>query len=158
MTSPGPRPGPAWTLGWIRWWRADRGSAATELTLLTPVLVMLLVLVAVVAHRVVDARLRLDSAAHQAARAASIERSATGAERAAKDIAAAALGSVGPSCADFAVVTDSSGFRAGGTVTVTVSCSVDLTGGLLLGVPGRTGVTATATEPVDTFRSTTVAP
>ncbi|MDN5751207.1 MAG: pilus assembly protein TadE [Pseudonocardia sp.] len=117
---------------------------------------MLLVLVAVVAHRVVDARLRLDSAAHQAARAASIERSAAGAERAAGDLAASALGPAGPGCADLAVTTDSSGFRAGGTVTVTVSCSVDLTGGLVLGVPGRAVVSATATEPVDTFRSTAV--
>lgn len=150
--------GSAWTLRWIRWWRAERGSAATELTLLAPVLVMVLVLVAVVAHRVVDARLRLDSAAHQAARAASIERSAAGAERAAGDLAATLLGSAGPSCADLAVATDTSGFRAGGTVTVAVSCSVDLTGGLLLGVPGRTDVTATATEPLDTFRSTEVAP
>jgi Flp pilus assembly protein TadG len=154
VTPPTPRPQPTWT----RWWRADRGSAATELTLLAPVLVMVLVLVAVVAHRVVDARLRLDSAAHQAARAASIERSAAVAERAATDIAAAALGSAGPSCADLAVATNPSGFRAGGAVTVTVSCSVDLTGGLLLGVPGRATVTATATEPVDTFRSTTAAP
>ena len=149
---PGPRP------GWARWWRAEGGSAATELTLLAPVLVMVLVLVAVVAHRVVDARLRLDSAAHHAARAASIERSAAGAERAADDLAATVLGSAGPGCADLAVVTDTSGFRAGGTVTVTVSCSVDLTGGLLLGVPGRTDVTATATQPLDTFRSTEVAP
>ncbi|WP_300015862.1 TadE/TadG family type IV pilus assembly protein [Pseudonocardia sp.] len=138
---------------WTRWWRAGRGSAATELTLLTPVLVMLMVLVAVVAHRVVDARLRLDSAAHQAARAASIERSAAVAERAADDLAVVALGSAGPSCAEVSVVTDSSGFRAGGTVSVTVSCSVDLTGGLLLGMAGRVEVTATATEPVDAFRS-----
>jgi len=149
---------PVWTWWWIRWWRAERGSAATELTLLAPVLVMVLVLVAVVAHRVVDARLRLDSTAHQAARAASIERSAADAQRAADDLAAAALGPAGPSCADLSVATDTSGFRAGGTVTVTVSCSVDLSGGLLLGVPGRTDITATATEPVDAFRSTAVAP
>lgn len=135
------------------WWRAERGSAATELTLLAPVLVMLMVLVGVVAHRVVDARLRLDSTAHQAARAASIERSAAGADRAAGDLAGAALGSAGPSCAEFSVATDTSDFRAGGTVSVTVSCSVDLAGGLLLGVPGRVDVTATATEPVDAFRS-----
>jgi Flp pilus assembly protein TadG len=154
MTWPPARP----RIAWMRWWRADRGSAATELTLLTPVLVMVLVLVAVVAHRVVDARLRVDSAAHQAARAASIERSAAGAERAAGDLAVAALGSAEPSCAGISVATDTSDFRAGGTVSVTVSCSVDLTGGLLLGVPGRTDVTATATQPVDTFRSTEAAP
>ena len=105
MRSQPQRPGTAWTRGWTGWWRADRGSAATELTLLAPVLVMVLVLVAVVAHRVVDARLRLDSAAHQAARAASIERSAAGAERAADDLAASALGSAGPSCADLNVAT-----------------------------------------------------
>ena len=143
---------------WKRWWRAERGSAATELTLLAPVLVMVLVLIAVVAHRVVDARLRLDSAAHQAARAASIERSAAGAEQAAGDLAATVLGQAGPSCADLTIATDISRFRAGGAVSVTVSCSVDLTGGLLLGVPGRAGVSATATEPLDTFRSVAATP
>lgn len=158
MTSTGPARPQWWIQRWGRWWRAERGSAATELTLLAPVLVMVLVLVAVVAHRVVDARLRLDSAAHQAARAASIERSAAGAERAADDLAAAALDSARPSCADLTVATDTSGFRAGGTVSVTVSCSVDLTGGLLLGVPGRAEVTATATEPIDAFRSTATSP
>ncbi|OXM44138.1 pilus assembly protein TadE, partial [Amycolatopsis alba DSM 44262] len=51
------------------WWRAERGSVTAEAVLLTPVLVMLLVLLAVVVHRGVDARLRLDDAAHQGARA-----------------------------------------------------------------------------------------
>ncbi|WP_298800210.1 TadE/TadG family type IV pilus assembly protein [uncultured Pseudonocardia sp.] len=143
---------------WGRWWRADRGSAATELTLLTPLLVMLLVLIAVVAYRVVDARLRLDSTAHQAARAASIERTATRADQAASRLATTALDSAGPSCADVGVRTDTSGFRPGGAVTVTVTCTVDLTGGFLLAVPGRTQVTATATEPVDVYRSTTDTP
>lgn len=141
-----------------RWWRADGGSVAAELTILTPVLIMVLVLVAVVAHRVVDARLRLDSAAHQAARAASIERTALGAERAATDAAVAAVGPAGPSCADLAVIADTSRFRAAGSVAVTVTCSVDLTGGLLLGLPGRVDVAATAAEPIDTYRSTAEAP
>jgi hypothetical protein len=45
---------------WVAWWRADRGSVAAEVTIATPFLVMLLVFVAVVIHRGVDARLRLD--------------------------------------------------------------------------------------------------
>lgn len=147
-----------WRQRWGRWWRADRGSAATELTLLTLLLVMLLVLIAVVAHRVVDARLRLDSTAHQAARAASIERTTARAEQAATMLATTALNSAGPSCVDVEVRTDTSGFRPGGAVTVTVTCTVDLTGGFLLAVPGRTQVTATATEPVDVYRSTTDTP
>ncbi|HEX8864347.1 MAG TPA: TadE/TadG family type IV pilus assembly protein, partial [Lentzea sp.] len=56
------------------WWRDDRGSASAEVVLITPILILLLVFVAVVVHRGVDARLRLNDTAHQAARAASIER------------------------------------------------------------------------------------
>lgn len=123
------------------------------MTLLAPVLVLLLVFVAVVVHRAVDARLRTDSAAHQAARAASIERTGPAATVAASDTASAALDGGSASCRSLAVSTDLTGFRSGGTVAVTVTCTVDLTGSLLLGVPGRTDVTSTAVEPVDAFRS-----
>ena len=56
------------------WWREDRGSVISEIVLITPFLVILLVFVAVVVHRGVDARLRINDVAHQAARAASLER------------------------------------------------------------------------------------
>lgn len=153
----GPRQSPrrrstAW---WRVWWREDRGSVAAEITLLAPVLVMLLVFVAVVIHRGVDARLRLDDAAHQAARAASIARTATAADTAATTTASDALGAAGVACAAIGASTDTTDFRPGGTVTVTVTCTVDWSDALIVGVPGRTALTATATEPVDTYRGLT---
>jgi Flp pilus assembly protein TadG len=141
---------PGW---WAAWWRADRGSVAAEVTLAAPFLIMLLVFVAVVIHRGVDARLRLNDAAHQAARAASIERTAATATSTAQSTATAALSSAGVTCGSLSVDIATGGLRPGGSVSVTVSCSVDFGDALLLGVPGQKRLSATAVEPVDTWRS-----
>jgi Flp pilus assembly protein TadG len=138
---------------WAAWWCADRGSVAAEVTLVAPLMVMLLVFVAVVIHRGVDARLRLDDAAHQAARAASIERTPATAVEAAQSTASAALSSAGVTCSSLTVDTATGGLRPGGTVSVTISCSVDFGDALILGVPGQKRLAATAVEPVDTWRS-----
>jgi hypothetical protein len=137
----------------LRWWCADCGSATTEITLITPVLVMLLVLVGVVIHRGVDARLRLDGAAHQAARAAGLHRTMSTAVRAAQSTAASAL--TGESCQSVQVETTGT-VEAGGTVKVTISCSVDYRHALLLGIPGEKRLSATSEEPIDIYRSSTV--
>lgn len=134
------------------WWRADRGSATSELTVLVPVLVMLLILVAVVVHRGVDARIRLSDVAHQAARAASLERSAPAATAAARSTASAALAAAGISCRDSEVTIDASALQPGGRVAARVTCDVDLGDALLLGVAGRR-LSADALEPVDVWRS-----
>jgi Flp pilus assembly protein TadG len=126
---------------------------AAEVTLVAPFLVMLLVFVAVVIHRGVDARLRLDDAAHQAARAASIERTSATATAAAQSTATSALSSAGVTCVSLSVDTATGGMRPGGMVSVTVSCVVDFGDALLLGVPGQKRLSATAVEPVDTWRS-----
>jgi Flp pilus assembly protein TadG len=135
------------------WWRADRGSVTAEVALVTPLLIMLLVFVAVVIHRGVDARLRLDDAAHQAARAASIERTGPAAVTAARTTAETALASAGVVCASLGVDTATGGLVPGGAVTVTLSCSVDFGDAFILGVPGQKRLSATATEPIDSYRS-----
>lgn len=135
------------------WWRAERGSVATEVTLVAPVLVMLLVLVGVLIHRGVDARLRIEDAAHQAARAASIQRAPTAATTAATETAQTALSSAGVTCVSLTVDT-TGGMQPGSTVRVTVTCTVDLGDALILPTPQPT-LSATATEPVDTWRSST---
>ncbi|MFI6098188.1 TadE/TadG family type IV pilus assembly protein [Lentzea sp. NPDC051213] len=142
--------------GWMAWWRDDRGSVAAEVTLVTPVLIMLMVFVAVVVHRGVDARLRLNDAAHQSARAASIARTDPAAVAAAHSTAANALASAGVVCQSLGVDTATGGLRPGGAVTVTVSCTVDFGDALILGVPGQKRLSATASEVVDTWRSVTV--
>jgi Flp pilus assembly protein TadG len=138
--------------GWVAWWRADRGSVAAEVTIAAPFLIMLLVLVAVLIHRGVDARLRIEDAAHQAARAASIQRTPATATTAAQSTASSALSSAGVSCASLTVNTATGGMRPGGTVTVTLTCTVDFGDALILGVPGK-AVSATAIEPIDTWRA-----
>ncbi|CRK55187.1 putative membrane protein [Alloactinosynnema sp. L-07] len=127
---------------------------AAEITIAAPFLIMLLVFVGVVIHRGVDARIRIDDAAHQAARAASIERTPTAATAAAQSTAASALSSAGVTCASLSVSTSTGGLRPGGTVSVTVSCAVDFGDALILGVPGGKTLSATSVEPVDLWRST----
>ncbi|MCP2243314.1 TadE/TadG family type IV pilus assembly protein [Lentzea aerocolonigenes] len=134
------------------WWREERGSVASEAVLVTPLLVLLLVFVAVVVHRGVDARLRINDVAHQAARAASLERTGARAAGQARSTAATALASAGVACRALAVDIAAADLRAGGTVTVTVSCDVDLGDALMLGA-GQKRLSATAIEPVDTYRS-----
>ncbi|MCE7009937.1 pilus assembly protein [Kibdelosporangium philippinense] len=135
-----------------RWWHNDRGSVAAEITLLTPALISLLVFVAVVIHRGVDARLRLNDAAHQAARAASIERTSGRASAAAQSTAATALAAAGVSCRSLDVNAAIGGMAPGSAVTVTVSCTVDFGDALMLGVPGTKRLSATGSAPVDTWR------
>lgn len=149
-----PRPRPA------RPGPADRGlrevgSAAVELTLLTPLLILLLLFV-VACGRLVSTRLRLDDAAHAAARAASLARDPATATAAADATARAALDPAGTTCAGLSVATDTTGFTPGGRVTVTVSCRTDLADLTGFGLPGGTTQTVSSTSPIDTYRSTSL--
>lgn len=129
----------------------DRGSVAAELTLITPLLLLMLLFV-VLCGRLAGARLRLDDVAHQAARAASSARTITAAETDAHAAAASALAAAGVTCRQFTVTIDTGGLRPGSTVTATVRCTVGLDDLSLLAVPGATQLTATFTSPVDVFR------
>lgn len=130
----------------------DGGSVAAETAIVIPALVAVLVFGAVLIARGVDARLRIDDAAHQAARAASLTRSAGAATSAATQTADRALSHARGACPTPAVDVDTSGFRPGGVVTVTVTCRVDLSQAALLGVPATRTVTASASSPIDTWR------
>lgn len=135
-----------------RWWASEQGSVTVETVILAPFLVMLLVFVAVVVHRGVDARLRLDDAAHQAARAATLQRTIAAATTAAGDTANGALEQGGIVCRG--VTTTLAGTLApASSVTVTVRCSVDFGQAALFGVPSTRTLTSTASEVVDTYRS-----
>ncbi|MFI7679541.1 TadE/TadG family type IV pilus assembly protein [Actinophytocola sp. NPDC049390] len=136
------------------WWRRDDGSATAEITLATPLLVMLLVVVGIVIHRGVDARIRIDDAAHQAARAASLERHLAVATAAARATTRDALAAAGVACRHHEVTTSIHGLRPGGTLHVTVTCDVDIGDTLIPGLTTTQHVSATAHEPVDQWRST----
>jgi len=130
----------------------SRGSVAVELTLLTPLLLLLLVFV-VALGRLAEGRQQVDDAAAQAARAATMAASASGADAAARQAASASLASDGLTCTPFAVSTDTSSFVPGGAVRVQIRCTVSLAGLSLLHLPGAETLTAVATSPVDRFRS-----
>jgi Flp pilus assembly protein TadG len=129
----------------------DGGSAAAELVLITPLLIVIMLLI-VAAGRLVDARLQVDSAAMQAARAASLARDPGAAAAQAEATAQAALASEHVTCDPLAVSPDTSAFRPGGQVTVQVTCTVSLAGLALLHVPGSQTLTAQFTSPIDVYR------
>jgi Flp pilus assembly protein TadG len=132
----------------------DRGSASVELVLVTPVLLVLLLLV-VALGRLADARAQVDGAARDAARAASIARGPDSARSQAEAAAGARLVEGGVTCRGLDVEVDLGRFRAGGTVSATVTCDVDFGDLTLLGVPGSRAVAATSAEVVDVYRGAT---
>jgi hypothetical protein len=102
--------------------------------------------------RLVQARGDVDSAARDAARAATLARSADDAHAAARHAAAAALGDGTALCASLAVDVDTSAFRPGGHVTVSVMCRLQLADLALLGIPGVRTLTGRSTSTVDRHR------
>lgn len=133
--------------------RDERGSAAAELTLLTPLLILLLLFV-VLCGRLADTKLRINDVAHQAARAATLARTPSQATANAQSTASAALASAGITCQSLTVSTDTQGLKPGSTVTVTVSCTVGLGDLAMLGVPGSRTFESSFSSPVDVWRGT----
>lgn len=123
----------------------DRGSAPIEVILLAPVLVLMIML-AVVGGTAASVRIEADAAAAAAARAASLQRDEGAAEAEATRAAEATLTErcLGPRVSVDADLTH------GGTVTVTITCTIDTTG---LPSFGTRTITATAASPVDAWRA-----
>ncbi|MGW0078930.1 TadE/TadG family type IV pilus assembly protein [Streptomyces cellulosae] len=134
----------------------DKGSVAIEAAIVVPPLIMFMCL-AIAGGRLVTSGAKIDAAAEDAAREASIHRTAASAQSAAQAAAAESLDDQGIACASSSVTIDTSGLSVPvgqvGTVTVTVNCTVNLSDLLLLGVPGSKSLTSTATSVVDAFRS-----
>jgi Flp pilus assembly protein TadG len=132
----------------------DRGAAATELVLITPVLIAFLFLV-VAAGRLTDAKSDVVSAASDAARAASLEATEGAARAAAADIAEQTLAGEGVECDGGAAVqvTFDPEFARGATVHAIVTCDVSTGDLALLNLPGVITVTQHAYESIDTHRS-----
>lgn len=133
--------------------RGDSGSAAVELVLLTPALVAMLLLV-VMGGRYAQARADVDAAARDAARAGSIARGPDSAAADGETAARARLHEGDVTCRTLQFVLDTAEFRAGGSVTSTVSCTVDLGDLTGLKLPSSRTFTASFTEPVDVYRGT----
>ena len=135
-------------------WRDERGSAAVEIALLAPILGAL-VLVVIFGGRLALVRQSVQAAASDAARAASIARTASLAERSAKQIAHQTMTNQGVKCASSSIDVDTSGFAQPvgepASTTVTVVCSV-ATADLTLPLPGSTRVSATSSSELDVYR------
>ena len=131
----------------------QRGSAALELILLTPIFLILLDF-AVLGGRLSESQAQVDAAAHSAARAASLQRAAGAADGAARSVAADSLPSADTTCRTLSVAIDTSAFRPGGVVVVRVDCAVNLSDLVWLPVPGTHTVVGASTSAVDTYRST----
>ncbi|MEV7393939.1 TadE/TadG family type IV pilus assembly protein [Streptomyces sp. NPDC091215] len=141
------------TARWFVRLRYDaRGSVTLELVLMIPILILMLWFL-VYCGRLSDTRLQIEDAAHQAARAASLDRNAHTAAIDARSTAASALREAGLTCQSLSVATNGT-LRAGSTVTVSISCTVGLHDLALLQVPGATTLNADSASPVDVFRST----
>ena len=132
----------------------ERGSATAELVLLTPLLILVLLFV-VALGRLASARLQVDGAASQAARVVSLARNPATAINLATTTASQTLTGQHHTCAHLSVAVDTSAFRPGGWVAVTVSCAVNLTDLSGLRLPAVETVTSRFVEPVDTYRGTT---
>ena len=129
----------------------ERGAATTELVLITPVLLLVLLFV-VALGRVAAAGGDVQAAARDSARAAANARSASAARDAADAAARAALDEGSVTCRNLSVDVVTDDFRPGGTVTTTVACTIDLTSASGLQLPGDKTVSATFTAPVDEHR------
>ncbi|NUS15637.1 MAG: pilus assembly protein [Streptomyces sp.] len=136
--------------------RQDRGSEAIQAAIVVPLLVVFLSM-AIAAGRLVVSGGKIDAAAEDAARAASIERTYAAAKAAAQAAAAQSLDDQGIKCASEDVTVDAGGLNAPlgqvGYVRVTVRCTVDLSDLLLPGVPGSKTLTSHFTSVVDAHRS-----
>jgi len=126
----------------------EQGSMAVEAVFYVPVLVVILLGI-VFGGRIVEAKADVQSATREAARAASLRTSPSGATTAAEQAARDALARRRRSCASWNVAVDTTRFRPGGVVAVDVTCAVTLSDLGLPGVPAERSIQARVTLPID---------
>lgn len=129
----------------------DQGSMSIEMVLLAPLLIGFMMLVAA-GGRYVDVVGEVEASSRDAARAASLERSAGDAQAAAARIVAVgrpARTRCGPVAVDFRPAATAATV---GRVTAELTCSVSFEALGLIGLPGSTTVTAASNAPLDSYR------
>jgi len=130
---------------------ADGGSAAVELMLAAPVL-LLAALLMVAGARHADAALEVAAAAHGAARAASLHTDPHRADDVARTQAQTALERAGLSCTDHKATVRTVGPAREEAVRVRLTCRIALADLAPLGLPGHTDLSGTSRAPIDPFR------
>ena len=135
--------------------RDERGSAAIEAVIGVPAFLLFVGLI-IFGGRTATTHQSVETAAADAARSASLERTSASARTQAISAATTSLSNQGIHCLEIDVTVDSSQFsRAVGeaaTVSVTVQCRLDLSDLSIPGVPGSRLIRATSTSPIDTWR------
>nr|WP_256385838.1 TadE/TadG family type IV pilus assembly protein [Jatrophihabitans sp. GAS493] len=122
-----------------------------ELAILMPfVIVCLLVVVAF--GRVNRGRQLVDQASQAAARAGSLASTPGAAQTSAQIAADSTLASAGMSCQAVTVLLDTSHWYAGGEVVAKVTCTSNLSGLALAGVPGTVSLTSSSTSVLERYR------
>ena len=127
----------------------EEGAVTLEVIIATPLLILFL-LVVVALGQVVTTDIALDGATAAAARAASIATTPQAASAAAQ---ASVISAGGLGCASVHVATNTSDFVAGGSVDVTLTCSMDLSTFSGLGLPVTTTLSSSSSQPLDAYRS-----
>jgi len=135
----------------VRARRNERGTIAVEVAVIAPAFIFLMLLI-VFAGKVSEADGNVERAASEAARAASLRQRPSDATADAQDAARQNLLRAGVPCLDLTTSVDTSDFRPGGTVTITVRCRASMADVSLIGVPGTRTFTARAVEVIDTYR------
>ena len=130
---------------------SDDGLAALELALFTPLFIAMLLLI-VGLGRASHGRQLLDQSGAAAARAASLDNTAPRAVSDARQAAADTLGQAGMSCNHLQVDVDTTAFRPGGQINVTVHCTVELSRLALAGLPGSVTLASSSRSPLETYR------
>jgi Flp pilus assembly protein TadG len=136
--------------------RGDAGSTTIELAIVAPAVLAMFALV-VIGGRVNLARQVMEASAFDAARTASLARTAGDARNQAAAAGNATLNSQGMSCVSTNVIVDVSGFGTAvgqpATVTATVTCRASMSDVALPGLPGSFNLRAEFTSPLDTYRT-----
>jgi Flp pilus assembly protein TadG len=130
----------------------ERGSAALEMVLITPVLLVLL-LFAVAAGRFSLARNQVSEAARDAAREASTWRTPAEATSHGTERGLDSLGAGHVTCRSPSVAIDTTGLHPGGAAVADVTCTVQLGDLVGLRMGGSRTLRARAVAVVDTFQS-----
>ncbi|MEU8073095.1 TadE/TadG family type IV pilus assembly protein [Micromonospora sp. NPDC049151] len=136
--------------------RGQRGSVSIEMAVVAPAILALFA-GAVIGGRVNLARQALEASAYDAARTASLARTASEANAEALSAATSTLDAQGLSCASLNVTVSTAGFGVPvgqpATVTATVTCTATFSDVALPGMPGTVPLSASFTSPLDTYRS-----
>ena len=133
--------------------RSERGASPASVVIVIGIVLVFAELI-VMGGRMAAAHAEVTGAAREAARSGSVAQTASSVDGLARTTALANVDQNAPHCISATVSTNSSNFRAGGSVTVTVRCRVHLSDLSLLSLPwGSRTIEADATEVVEFFRA-----